>query len=321
MRFIRFPLVERNLLRMKIAYDWLVAKFVLSLLFLAAKLPAEKSTDIAESLGRFLAPILPRYRMAKRNLALAFPEKSPKEITRIARASWGHVARTIAEYVFLDELFDFDYYNPDQGRIKAFGIEKFIELRDAKKPVIIFTAHTGNWEILPIAAATYDFEVTAMFRPPNNRFLAGRVLDARTTKKGHLVPSRAGVAWDLLNVLENNGAVGMLPDQGFTRGPHITFLGREAAANPLLAKLARQFNCDIYPARCIRLPKGEFKLELYDALELPKDKNGHIDIIETTVAINKVIEGWVREYPEQWLWIHDRWKIKGKEKSKWAKLR
>lgn len=316
-KLIRNPLAERFLLSVQTVKDWTIAHFVIALLRIAKKLPPEKSTDIAERLGFALAPVLPRYRLARKNLKLAFPEKTNQEIKQLAHAVWGNVARTMAEYVFLDQLFDFDINNPDAGRIEVSGIENFIKIRESGKPTIIFTGHTGNWEILPIAAAAYDLNVTALFRPPNNRFLARQVLKARRTEGGHLVPSRAGAAWALANVLEENQSVGLLADQAFSRGPRITFLNREASANPLAAKLARQFDCDIYPARCIRLPGGRFRLELEDKLDIAQTQLGGVDVLETTRRINTRLESWIREYPEQWLWLHDRWKLKTVPKKRW----
>jgi len=272
-----------------------------------------------ERLGRVLSPILPRTKMARKNVALAFPNKSKAEVNQIVRSMWGYVARTLGEYVFLDKLFDYDPANPEQGRIEVVGADNFVGIRDAKKPVIIFTGHTGNWEILPVAAATHDLHITALFRPPNNQFLAKKVLKARTTDGGHLIPSRAGAAWALADVLESDGVVGLLTDQAFTKGPHIEFLGRTATANPLAAKLARQFDCDIYPAGCVRLPHGRFRLELLDKIDIPRTKDGSLDVVETTKSINAIIENWIVEYPEQWLWLHNRWKIKTSPLKKWAK--
>jgi len=309
-RLIRNPVVERALLNIQTAKDWLVAKLVGLFLHFAKKLPPEKSTEVADKLGRFLAPILPRTKLARKNLLLAFPEKSPEEINQLVKGVWGNVARTMAEYVFLDQLFDFDIENPEKGRVVIVGIDNFVKLRESEKPVVIFTAHTGNWEILPVAAAAYDLTVTALFRPPNNRFLAKRVLKARRTDGGFLVPSRAGAAWVLANVLDAKGAVGLLADQAFNKGHEIEFFGRPARANPLAAKLARHYDCDIHPARCVRLPDGRFRLELMDAIDLPKNERGLVDVNATSQLINSIIEGWVREYPEQWLWLHDRWKLK-----------
>ena len=213
-------------MRARRAKDWTVAQLVLGFLALAQKLPAEKASALAERAGRAFAPVLPRSKMARENMALAFPEKSALELDAMVRGVWGNVARTLAEYVFLDELFDFDPDRPGEGRIDVEGIDNFVAIRDGGRPAIIFTAHTGNWEILPVAAATYGLNVTALFRPPNNPYLAKRLLAARRTDGGHLVPSRAGAAWSLGRVLDVNGAVGVLVDQHFKRGVPVTFLGR-----------------------------------------------------------------------------------------------
>lgn len=309
-RIIRHPAVERILILTKTVNDWIVAKLVGLFLSVAKRLPANFSINAAEKIARFLSPILPRTKLARRNLALAFPDKSAAEVKELSRGVWGNVGRTIAEYVFLDHLIDIDIDNPENGRIEIHGVEQFVKLRESDKPVVIFTAHTGNWEILPVAAAIHDLNVTALFRPPNNRFLAKRVLKARRTTGGHLVPSRAGAAWALSNVMERGGAVGLLADQAFTKGQLVQFFDRDIQANPLAAKLARQYDCDIHPARCIRLPGGRFRLEIHDPIEISKLENGAMDIHGTTQTIARIIEEWVREYPEQWLWLHNRWKIK-----------
>ena len=277
-RLIRNPVIERLLLSVKTANDWVVAKLVGLFLHIAKKLPPQKSINAAEKIARFLSPILPRTRLARRNIALAFPEKSEAEVKEMARGAWGNVGRTIAEYVFLDFLIDIDIEDLSAGRIEIEGIETFLKLRDSKKPVIVFTGHTGNWEILPVAAAAFDLHITALFRPPNNKFLAKKVLKARRTEGGQLVPSRAGAAWALASVLENDGAVGLLADQAFTKGPRITFMGREVSSNPLGPKLADQFDCDIHPARCIRLPGGRFRIQLFDAIDVVRKENGKIDL-------------------------------------------
>ncbi len=308
MSFIRHPWVERSYLRIKTAKDWLIAKLIGLLLYGLKKLPPERSTDLAERLFRRLALWLPRTGLARRNMSRAFPEKSRDEINLLLRDMWGNFGRALAEYVFLDELFDFDPDKPNEGRVEFSGRELFLKIRETDGPVILFTAHTGNWELLPIGAATFDLNVTALFRPPNNRFLAKKVLKARRTAMGHLVPSRAGAAWALADIMEKGGTVGLLVDQHFTRGPMIEFFGQKARANPLLPKLARQFDCPVYPARCIRLPGGRFRIELCDEITLPKNEKGAIDIAASTQMLNSIVENWVREYPAQWLWLHNRWR-------------
>lgn len=223
---------------------------------------------------------------------------------------WSNMASLFAEYVFLDALFDYDPNAETPGTIEVVGRHVFERLlEEPDRPHIFFTAHIGNFELLPICAATFGLDITALFRPPNNPFLARKLMGARGKAMGNLLPSQAGAAWMLAGIMQKGGNVGMLVDQKFLRGEETMFFGRPVRTNPLLAKLARQFECDVYPARSVRLPGGRHRLMLYDRLELPRDEEGRIDVRATAQRLNDVVEEWVREDPGQWTWFHKRWSV------------
>jgi Kdo2-lipid IVA lauroyltransferase/acyltransferase len=196
-----------------------------------------------------------------------------------------------------------------RGRIKVIGVERFIDVLENPRPRIFFTAHMGNFELLPIAAATYNLDITAMFRPPNNPYVAAKVLGARRTNMGHLVPSKAGAAISLARILEKGGSVGVLVDQKFARGLPTSFFNAPCLTNPLLGKLARQFECEVRPAFCVRLPDGRFQLTLEEPLSIPRNAKGKVDEHALMQAINDHVEGWIRTYPGQWMWFHKRWQM------------
>lgn len=300
MKFSRYLLMARY---------WLEARLVLGILALLKLLPARRSIEVMAWLCAKIGPRIGRQRKVMNNLEAAFPEKSLAEREEIARNMWANMGRMIAEYVYLDQLYDFDPNAEKPGLIEVDGVDLFVKLHENKSPCIFFTGHTGNFELLPVAAATYDLEVTALFRPPNNPFIAKKVLSARTTNMGHLVPSKAGAAWALAKALENGKAIGVLVDQKAPRGRYGTFFDRPVQTNPLLPKLARQFNVPIYPTRCVRLPGGRFRLELEDELILPKTADGDIDVDASCQVLNDVVERWVRQYPDQWMWMHRRWEL------------
>ena len=291
------------------AINFVVANLIFSLLAILKLLPAESELKFLSWAARQLGPYLGRNRVALQNLKLALPELSSDQHQIIAGDMWENMARLAGEYVFLDELFDYDPDKPDIGQMEVHGVELFQKLRNDKKPKIFFTAHMGNFELLPIAAATFGLDVTAMFRPPNNQYVAKRILSARTTRMGHLVPSKAGASIALARVLEAGGNIGVLVDQKFVNGLETTFFGVPCLTSPLLAKLARQFDCDIYPAFCIRLPGGRFRLTLEDKLAIPLALNGKLDQLALMQSINDHVEGWVRQHPGQWTWFHKRWKM------------
>ena len=179
------------------ARDWTLARWLLTFLAGIKLLPADAAINSTAWITRKIGMLHPRTKLARENLRLAFPEKSSEEIETILHGVWENLGRTAAEYAFLDKIFHIDLENPENGRFEILGTKNFEELRDHKGPAICFTAHTGNWEVLPVGAAAYGLNITALFRPPNNRYLAKEVLKARTTNMGHLVPSKAGASWAL----------------------------------------------------------------------------------------------------------------------------
>lgn len=291
--------------------QWLIAQFVFLLLNILKLLPADTAINFMDRVARWIGPKTSRHKLTLTNLRNAFPEKSDAWIEEIALESWGNMGRLAAEYVFLDRLFDFDPHRQESGRVEVSGIPLFLELRDNPRPFIVFTAHSGNFEMLPVAGSAFGLEVTVLFRPPNNPYMAEKVYEFRKERMGSLVPSHAGSSFALARQLERGGGVGVLVDQKFRKGLKTKFFGQDVQTNPLLAKLVRQFNCEVYPARCVRLPGGRFRLELEPAVEIPRRADGSVDVTATAQMLNDKVESWVREYPGQWLWYHDRWRIKG----------
>lgn len=306
--FLR-PLVARALRIAKAAEHWLVGHLALAILGLLRLLPPEKALNFADRTARRIGPLVGRHKVAMANLRLAYPEKSEEECQAIALDMWGNMARLAGEYLYLDRLFDMEPRDGKPPRVEVIGIDIFLRLHEEKKPHIFFTAHTGNFELLPVAAAIYDLPVTALFRAPNNPYIAKYVFSTRAESMGELLASRAGAAFGLARILERAGNIGVLVDQKFRRGIRTTFFDQPCNTSPLVAKLARQYDCDVYPARAIRLPDNRFRLEVYDKLELPRTEKGTVDVTGTCQLLNDVVEGWVREHPGQWMWFHKRWQL------------
>lgn len=269
----------------------------------------ERASDLGGWLLRSVSPLIPVNRVALANIRAVFPEKDEAEVKAIARGAWENLGRTVAEYAHLKSLFDYDYHNPDKpSRVEVQGIEHFIALKDDEKPGLIFSSHLANWELPAICAATYDLETTAVFRAPNDPAIARVVHEIRSGAMGGLAAAKQGAAFAMQAVLENGGHLGMLVDQHFTRGVVVTFMGRPALTNPILGKFARRFECPVHGVRVIRLPNHRFRLELTPPLDLPRDESGEIDVTAAMAMMTAVVEGWVREHPEQWLWMHRRWR-------------
>jgi KDO2-lipid IV(A) lauroyltransferase len=291
--------------------DEALAALVRGAFALVRGLGPDRAAALGGGAARLLGPLTPAHRIARENIDAAFPERTAAERAAILRESWDNLGRTASEYVHLGALWDFDQENPGVGRIELSpgSLERFMRLREDGKPAILFAAHLANWELPAVAAQRHGLASAALYRTPNNRAIARDVLRMRSGVMGDLIPAGHAAPVRMMEALDEGLHLGMLVDQRFGRGPRIRFLGRPAAANPLLARLARRFDCPVHGARAIRLPGGRFRLELTEAVTLPRNARGEVDIEAATQAVNDIVEGWIREYPGQWLWQHRRWRM------------
>lgn len=269
--------------------------------------------DWASALGGFalrgIGPLLPVSRVGRSNLQAAFPERGPHEIEEILRGVWDNLGRTGAEYAQLDHIYDTDTLGPvEGGRIQAVGVEQFVNLREDGKPAIIFTAHCGNWELLPIGAERHGLPVVVFYRPPNNPFAADLVKRIRSRSMGRLLPKGMLGTVAAANALEQGAHLGMLVDQYYGLGLDVSFFGRPARTAVTLAKLARRFRCPVHGAFVERLAGARFRVVLLPPLQIEWTEDAQADIRSVMSAVNRTIEEWVRAHPEQWLWLHRRWR-------------
>jgi KDO2-lipid IV(A) lauroyltransferase len=172
----------------------------------------------------------------------------------------------------------------------------------------VFAAHLGNWELPAVVGAAVGLHSAMLYRPPGFSYLADHIIGLRSNLMGSLIVSRFGAVVEITDALREGRNIGILVDQHTNGGVDVTFFGRFCKVSPTLARLARQFECPVYGTRAIRLPHGRFRLELAGPLQLPRDARGKIDIAATMQLVTTTIEHWVREYPEQWLWMHRRWR-------------
>jgi KDO2-lipid IV(A) lauroyltransferase len=271
----------------------------------------DKMADFAGGMMRTIGPLLPESRIGRANLVSAFPEKSKTEINAILRGCWDNLGRVGAEFAHLDRLWNFDPDHPGaRGHIEIAqqDIDRFIALLNDKKPALVFAAHLANWELPAVCAATYKLDSAVLYRRPNVTGIDRWLRETRTTSMGELISASLEAPVKIAAALERGAHVGMLVDQYYVRGVPVIFFGRRTTANPLLARLARHFDCPIHGTRMIRLSDHRFRAELTEAITPARDAEGKIDIAGTMQVITSVVEGWIREHPEQWLWLHRRWR-------------
>ena len=291
--------------------DALVGALAVGLLTALRRVDPDRMANFAGRLMRTVGPLLAENKIARAQLTAAFPEKSGAEIETILHGVWDNLGRMGAEFAHLDRLWDFDPNHPEKpGRIEIApaDIARFNRLADDGKPALIFAAHLGNWELPAISAATYGLDSAVLYRRPNIARIEEWLKQTRSANMGSLIATGLDAPVKIAEALRRGAHVGMLVDQYYVRGVEVTFFGRRTMANPLIARLAQHFDCPIHGVRVVRLPGNRFRPELTDEIVPVRDAEGKIDIAGTMQVITGVIEGWIREHPEQWLWLHRRWR-------------
>ncbi|HLL28911.1 MAG TPA: lipid A biosynthesis lauroyl acyltransferase [Xanthobacteraceae bacterium] len=304
--------IYRPLLRpVLVAIDYVLVIVVRIAVRGLKKLDPDASSDFMGKFVRSVGPFVPANKTGLANLRAAYPEKSEAEIKEILGGVWENLGRVAGEFVHLEGLWDYDYSRPTPGRIETSDALKFGEMRDDGKPALIFSAHLANWELAAVCAAAHGLDAAVLFRAPTNRFVAELIHETRSNSMVKLVPTGFQSVFAMAGMIERGGHVGMLVDQYYHEihgAERVTFFGRSTPANPTLARLARQFDCPVYGVRIVRLPQNRFRVDLVGPVELPRDAEGRVDVGPATQKIMSIIEGWIREHPEQWLWLHRRWR-------------
>jgi len=271
----------------------------------------DKTADAFSRVALRIGPLPRENRIGRANLTAAFPEKSPEEIGKILAGVWDNLGRIGAEFAHLDHIWDYDTNFPTRyGRIEVppRTFDLFFQLKDDNKPALVFTSHLANWELPALAAAAHGIDSAVLYRRPNSASADRVIREVRRVNMGELVPAGRDAPLRLAEALKAGRHVGMLVDQYLTNGVEVTFFGRKTKANPMLARLLRQVECPVHGVRIIRLPGNRFRAEITEEVPPVRDAEGRIDVQGTTQAITSVIEGWIREHPEQWLWLHRRWR-------------
>ncbi len=264
-------------------------------------LPVEVASWLGGTLLRLIGPQLEVSQVARRNLKAVFPDKPAVEIETIVCRMWDNLGRTIGELPHIATLIR------DPDRVQVDRPDIIATLRDDGQPGIVFSAHLGNWEVATVLGPRYGLPLAVFYRAPNNPLVRPLYRRIHGAGGAHLLAKGSGGAREALKILQRGGHLGILVDQKMSDGIQIPFLGREAMIAPALAQFAYRYGCPVVPSRVIRLGGARFRFVIQPPLTLPATGDRQADVVETMRRVNAFIETWIRDTPEQWLWIHRRW--------------
>lgn len=301
--------------RIKIRYLWRsAAAFVAAGLFGA--LPLGAASALGGWAARTIGPRLARDGIARGNLELALPELSAADMDRIMVGMWDNFGRTVAEFAHLATYSRAE--ESDNGLITFAGLEHLERLKCDYRGAIFVGGHLGNWEVAPLMLRRAGLETVVVYRPLDAPYVDRLIHRQRTKITPDWAIKRREVK-ALVSALRDRRSVSMLVDQKLWQGEMIPFFGHDAHTTTMPAKLALRYQVPIVPFRVERLSGARFRVSAYPPIPLPEgtsDTGDEEAEIALTLAINRVLEGWIRERPEQWHWLHRRWTIKRKYAKK-----
>ena len=292
---------ERTFLALRSITEFILLLVILTIFRL---LPIDTASALGGFIARSFGPFLPQSKGAQKRLLMAFPEKSDEDVKEIISNVWDNFGRTAAEYPHLSK---FRCYG-NNGRVELCGEAVLKNIESVSQSHIFFSGHFANPEIAGTAVNALSRPLIIVYRAANNPLINWLLLRVRQSAIGaKFVPKGAKGARELLAAVRQNAHIGLLVDQKMNDGISVPFFGREAMTAPALAQLALKSGRPIIPLKTERLKGAWFRVTVYPALNFDRTGDQEADIHNIMIAINKVLESWIRENPDQWLWLHNRW--------------
>lgn len=249
---------------------------------------------------------LPRRRsIALKNLESAFPEKSEAERIAIAKGVFRNLGIVASEFFDLPRLTEHNV--ADVVRVE--GLEHCRKALEKGRGALLFGAHLGNWELEAVAFSLLLKPLVVIYRPLDSTVLDALVFKIRSCT-GNTPVSKTRSMRSMLRSLKNNEILGILIDQNvdWYEGPFVDFFGRPTCTSEGVALLALHTGAPVLPAYMAREPDNRYRLVIGEEIDLVRTGDRNEDIRANTQQFTTIIERSIRRYPDQWLWVHQRWK-------------
>ena len=271
------------------------------------RLPRLAARRVAAQFAAILFRINPAWkRVALFNLQLAFPEWSQAERERTVKRMVRNLGWLMAEFAHLPRM------NRENVKVVMVqdGFENFLAAEAQGRGVLFLTGHLGAWELKPFAHALYHKPIHFLVRPIKNGRVDALVNRYRGLCGNQPIEKNESVR-SVLRVLREGGTVGILADQNTTpaEAVFVNFFGIPAATTAGLARLALRTGAPVVPVHSYwDASLGKYVLHYEPALQLPRSDDEEADIVAHTALFNQTLEGFIRRFPDQWFWVHRRWK-------------
>lgn len=286
----------------------LEAPFVAFGLFFFRCFDVQKSSDIASKIAKFIGKKIAVNQLAFNNLSSAMPYLSKEQKDSILNEMWDNLGRVVGEFPHIckmhpSDISKFCFFDQEsQGRIE--------QIHALKSGAIMFSAHFSNWEVGPKLLMNLGFKVNVVYRPLNNQLVEKMTAKLRGVT---MIEKSASGNRKIIEALKRKEIVLIMADQRAGDGVPIQFFHAKAITTTSIARLAVKHKIPIIPACAIRIDKSFKFIAQIEKFIDPfgddfKNLDAHQLVLAITLKVNQQLESWISEHPEQWFWVHNRWK-------------
>jgi KDO2-lipid IV(A) lauroyltransferase len=270
------------------------------------RLPRRLVLAMGRGLGRLWGALDGRHRrIAAENLRHAFPEWDKRRVERTARGVYAHFGAVLLDILWAERRRPAELL----ALADANGVEHLKGALASGRGVVCPTGHFGNWEFQGVVSSLLVGNFAVIARPLDNPLLDRRLVGFRTSGGNRVIYKQKALG-QVMKTIREGGLVAILIDQNVQErdGVFVPFFGRPACTTTVAAAIALKTGCAIVPVRCPLGPDGRYRMIYGPPVEWKGTGRRDEDVVALTQHLTSIMEAWVRQEPEQWLWIHRRWK-------------
>ena len=291
---------------MKIVKYFFECVSIISLFCIFKIIGLRNASNLGSVLGKLIGPLFRSKKIIKQNIKTGLGEIDVQKESEIINDMWSNIGRTFAEYVFLKD-FKFNRTNFDHMKIN--GISHLDAIKKNNKPVIFYSAHFANFELMAMELDKFGIKCAAIYRPLNNFFLNPLMeyLRMKYICPNQIPKGRMGMR-EIIGKVKDGYSIALMVDQRVSEGPRTLFFNKPAHTTTIPAQLALKYNCKLVPISLERKEGPNFEMTIHEPYKIEKTGNDEDDTKNITLKINQIIEKMIINNPKQWIWSHNRWK-------------
>ena len=264
-------------------------------------LPLNISRALGAAITTNLGPLMPINKLVEKNISIAFPDKDDEQLKKILKKIWYNFGCILSEYSHMGEIL--------KNRIQIIENQYSKEFFSGKNKNILVSAHSSNWETPGMACNLKSKKISGIVREPNNPLIRYFLEILRNKYSVECFSKNMKGTKQLISQFQNGNSIALLADQQLSSGIETKFFNKEVKITSLPAQLALKAKCKIFLGWPVRKENNDFEFSIIESIDTSNLENNQFNIEEISKKINNFFEKKVSEYPDQYFWLHNRWKI------------